>query len=63
MRTNRYETESAAFITEKVAEWERERGEGGDPDETEDEGFGEGEGQNTGFAIEGVMQSVRVPVV
>jgi histone deacetylase 6 len=56
----RYEEDSETFIAEKVEAWERERGEG-DPDETEEEGDGvEGE---MGFGMQGVIQSVRVPVL
>ncbi|KAE9362747.1 histone deacetylase-like protein [Stipitochalara longipes BDJ] len=59
----RYEEESATFISQKVEDWERERGDM-DPDETEDEA--EAEARNLadqGFGMQGVVQSVRVPVV
>jgi hypothetical protein len=60
----RYQTESTAFITTKVAEWERQRLGDRDPDETEDEGEPEAvaDGEKE-FVMQGVMQSVRVPVI
>jgi histone deacetylase 6 len=48
-----------------VEEWEREQGgRDGDPDETEDEAEAEARSlADQGFTMQGVVQSVRVPVV
>ncbi len=59
----RYEVEAIDFILQSGEEWELLHGDG-DPDETEDEA--EAEARNLadqGFGMQGVMQSVRVPVV
>ncbi len=66
MERDRYQAESTAFITSQVAQWERERFDIKDPDETEDEGDAEVEAENAGdgeFGMQGVMQSMRVPII
>jgi histone deacetylase 6 len=57
-----YEKESISYITAKVDEWDKARGE--DPDETEDEAEAEARVlAEQGYGMQGVVQSVRVPVV